>query len=92
MVEKYSVTWGFEALARLLFVLSLCVFSGVVPQVRADPRRITPRAVPQASVDPRPVKLPVIDGNEIRFAHLSTSEGLSQTRVAQIVQDAQGFM
>ena len=78
--------------AVLLPVLSLCVFSGVVPPVRADARRITPRAVPQASVDPRPVKLPVIDGKDIRFARLSTAEGLSQTRVAQIVQDDQGFI
>ncbi len=76
----------------LLSVLSLCFFSSVVPQVRADHRRITPRAIPQARVDPRPVRLPVIDGTDIRFARLSTADGLSQTRVAQIVQDDQGFM
>jgi ligand-binding sensor domain-containing protein len=36
--------------------------------------------------------LPVIDGNDIRFSRLSTAQGLSQTRVLQIVQDDQGFM
>jgi len=41
---------------------------------------------------PRSVRVPVIDGNDIRFSRLSTAQGLSQTRVAQIVQDDQGFM
>jgi PAS domain S-box-containing protein len=49
-------------------------------------------AIPQASVDPRPVRLPIVDGRDIRFARLSTAEGLSQTKVGQIVQDDQGFM
>jgi ligand-binding sensor domain-containing protein/signal transduction histidine kinase len=38
------------------------------------------------------VQLPVIDANDIRFTRLSTAEGLSQTRVSQIVEDDQGFM
>jgi len=50
------------------------------------------RAVRQAHVDPRTITLPVVDGNGIRFTRLSTDEGLSQTRVIQIVQDDQGFM
>ena len=49
-------------------------------------------AVPQASVDPWPIRLPVVDGTDIRFTRLSTAGGLSQTKVAQIVQDDQGFM
>jgi signal transduction histidine kinase/ligand-binding sensor domain-containing protein len=48
--------------------------------------------VPQARVNPRVVTLPVVDGKGIRFTRLSTDEGLSQTRVTQIVQDDQGFM
>jgi len=46
----------------------------------------------QANVDPRPNRLPIVDGRDLRFARLSTDEGLSQTKVAQIVQDDQGFM
>jgi signal transduction histidine kinase/ligand-binding sensor domain-containing protein len=38
------------------------------------------------------MRIPAIDGNDIRFSRLSTAQGLSQTRVAQIVQDDQGFM
>jgi len=49
-------------------------------------------AVLQAHVDPRTITLPVVDGKGIRFTRLSTDEGLSQTRVLQIVQDDQGFM
>src|SRR5246127_3072875 len=49
-------------------------------------------AVPQAHVDPRTITLPVVDGKGIRFTRLSKDEGLSQTRVIQIVQDDQGFM
>src|SRR5947207_16006166 len=49
-------------------------------------------AVPQASVVPRPIRLPVVDGTDIRFTRLSTADGLSQTKVAQIVEDDQGFM
>src|ERR1700739_590552 len=48
--------------------------------------------VQQAHVDPRIIRLPVLPGRDIRFAHLSTTEGLSQIKVGQIVQDDQGFM
>ena len=48
--------------------------------------------VPQAKLDPEPIRLPIVDGTEIRFRRLSTSEGLLQTKVAQIVQDNEGFM
>jgi ligand-binding sensor domain-containing protein len=49
-------------------------------------------AVPQARVEPRLIRLPVVDGTDNRFAHLSTNDGLSQRRVTQVVQDALGFM
>ena len=48
--------------------------------------------VQQAHVDPRTVRLPVISGRDTRFTRLSTTEGLSQIKVSQIVQDDQGFM
>ncbi|HLZ10037.1 MAG TPA: two-component regulator propeller domain-containing protein, partial [Chloroflexota bacterium] len=38
------------------------------------------------------VRLPVISASGLRFRHLSTSNGLSQTRVSEIVQDDKGFM
>ena len=41
---------------------------------------------------PRSVRIPAIDGDDIRFSRLSTAQGLSQTQVAEIVQDDQGFI
>jgi ligand-binding sensor domain-containing protein/signal transduction histidine kinase len=38
------------------------------------------------------VPLRVIEANDLRFTRLSTAQGLSQTRVHNIVQDGQGFM
>jgi len=59
-----------------------------------DKHHITAPAgtVPQASVGPRPIQLSIVDGTDIRFARVSTADGLSQTKVGQIVQDDQGFM
>ena len=42
--------------------------------------------------DPRSVRVPAIDGNDIQFSRLSTAQGLSQTQVNEIVQDDQGFI
>ena len=38
------------------------------------------------------VRLPVEEAKGLRFHRLSTADGLSQTRVAQIVQDDLGFV
>jgi ligand-binding sensor domain-containing protein len=45
-----------------------------------------------ARINPVPLKLPVDSGSEIRFAHISSADGLSQIRVMNIVQDDLGFM
>jgi len=46
----------------------------------------------QAVVAPSLVTLPVIDQKGLRFKRISTADGLSQTRVAQIIQDDRGFL
>jgi ligand-binding sensor domain-containing protein/signal transduction histidine kinase len=61
-----------------------------VNQSTADHRRA--RVAPTSGVEPLVVKLPVLDGDDIRFKHLPTAGGLSQTRVSQIVQDDLGFI
>src|ERR1700743_2045064 len=48
--------------------------------------------LPQAQVVPIPLKLSVVEAKDIRFAHISTAEGLSQIRVTNIVQDDLGYM
>ena len=47
--------------------------------------------VPEAVVEENVIRLPVVEGAPMRFNRLSTSNGLSQTRVSQIVQDDEGF-
>jgi ligand-binding sensor domain-containing protein len=59
---------------------------------RPDNQAVNLGVVRQADVKPRTITLPVVDGKSIRFTRLSTAEGLSQTKVGQIVQDDQGFM
>ena len=41
-------------------------------------------------VETETIRLPVVDGKDIRFARISISQGLSQVRVSDIVQDDQG--
>src|ERR1700722_17383461 len=53
---------------------------------------VTPGVVRQSDAEPRTITLPVVDAKAIRFTRLSTDQGLSQTKVNQIVQDDQGFM
>ena len=48
--------------------------------------------VQRAHVNPVTVKIPIVDGTDVRFTRLSTTYGLSQRRVSEIVQDDQGFM
>jgi ligand-binding sensor domain-containing protein len=46
----------------------------------------------QAQRDPHSIKLPVVDGHDLRFRRLTVAQGLSQTRVSAIVQDNLGFI
>jgi ligand-binding sensor domain-containing protein/signal transduction histidine kinase len=80
--------------------------SQLLPRARIDPRPIRPRislsptvAAKRYESSSAPVtpaaswqQLPIIDGADIRFARISTADGLSQTKVDRIVQDDQGFM
>lgn len=71
--------------ARFLAV-AVWAYSGVLPGAAVGERPL------QGSVNPRVIHLPTIDANDIRFTRFSTAQGLSQTRVSQIVEDDQGFM
>jgi PAS domain S-box-containing protein len=80
---------------RCVLVALLCNATLAMARDSASHRDNQPNnvgAVQQAHVAPRTITLPVVDGKDIRFTRLSTDEGLSQTRVIQIVQDDQGFM
>ncbi|MGH8525113.1 MAG: two-component regulator propeller domain-containing protein, partial [Gammaproteobacteria bacterium] len=53
---------------------------------------LTTGAQPRSLVARAPIKLPLIEGNDIRFTHLSTEQGLSQSRVDHMLQDRRGFI
>src|SRR3569833_2989358 len=48
--------------------------------------------VPEPRIATQIVSLTVREGTGLSFRRISTSDGLSQTRVAQIIQDDRGFM
>ena len=76
----------------LLSLLCLSLLTGVVANGSADDRRLTPGAVPQASVESRQIRLPIVDGANIRFARFYTLEGPSKSNAGPFVQDDQGFV
>jgi signal transduction histidine kinase/ligand-binding sensor domain-containing protein len=80
-------TWG----SVLGFALALTNLSTLSLAAQADSRTASPIVTQQSHSLPA-VRLPVIDGKGIRFSRLSTAQGLSQTRVLQIVEDNQGFI
>jgi ligand-binding sensor domain-containing protein/signal transduction histidine kinase len=56
------------------------------------PGHATTAGVPQATINPIVVRLPIVDGNDIKFTRISPTAGLSQTQVLKIAQDNQGFI
>src|SRR5215813_5869353 len=82
-----------EAWDAILHSLSLCfLFLSVAFSSAHAVQRNNPASVPQAHMDPRPIHVSLIEGKDIRFTHLSGTQGLSQTRVDEIIQDDQGFI
>jgi signal transduction histidine kinase/ligand-binding sensor domain-containing protein len=87
----------FGELPRLLAVILclsgfLCSLSGSVVEAQDDRLTGSSPGVVQARINAVVVKIPVTDGNDIKFMRLTTAEGLSQIKVSQIVQDNQGLM
>src|SRR5580692_615475 len=76
------------AFRRLCVITMLSIGSASVEGVAS----VDAGTVPQARINPNPVRLNVIDGDDVHFLRLSGIEGLSQNRVTQILQDDQGFM
>ena len=72
--------------------LSLAALLCAMARAQGDFSSNTSSVVAQGSVSARPMRVPVVPGDDIIFRELSNVKGLSQTRVLQIVQDDQGFM
>jgi ligand-binding sensor domain-containing protein len=76
----------------IVALLALTALSTLLRAAQADSQTASPSVTQQSYSGVPRIRLPVVDGNDIRFSRLSTAQGLSQTRVLQIVQDNQGFM
>lgn len=75
-----------------LLLISLALWSAVVRNVSAAAQPVTNGAVRQASLEPRPIHVPVIEGFDVRFARFYTIEGQSTSNAGPFVQDDQGFV
>src|SRR5882762_3203755 len=82
---------GFACLHLLAAAVPFAMFSEFVDAQDQISTR-TKRAVSEVRLHSQAIRLPVTDGNDIRFRRIFTTTGLSQTKVSQIVQDNQGFM
>ncbi len=74
-------------LASAILLLTLV---GVSAWARTD--KIARTSSLDSPVETETIRLPVVEGKDIRFARISSSQGLSQVRVSDIVQDDQGFI
>jgi ligand-binding sensor domain-containing protein/signal transduction histidine kinase len=82
-------------MTRVIPFIAFLILTARGASSQVAPRGLTTTVagtVAKASVDPRPIQLSIVEGTDIRFARISTADGLSQTKVGQIVQDDQGFM
>jgi ligand-binding sensor domain-containing protein/signal transduction histidine kinase len=73
------------------FLLFLCPVVSVFQSLCLANQAYAQEAGQQVRENP-PVRLPIVDATDNRFLHLSTAEGVSQTKVDYMVQDNQGFM
>jgi signal transduction histidine kinase/ligand-binding sensor domain-containing protein len=73
-------------------LLYLGILFASIRRMPAADERTSHLVIPQATVEPAPITLPVVDGTDIRFRRVSATSGPSLTKVASIVQDDQGFM
>lgn len=83
------------------FLLRLAIFCAIVVSpytasfTRAQssaPASDETASMPDARIDSLPVRLTVVDGQDIRFRRLSQGAALSQTRVGWVIQDKMGFI
>ena len=77
---------------RLRILLGFCLLGGAVPSICAVGQTTPQHAGSEVSINPRSIRLPIVDATDNRFVRLSTAQGVSQIKVDQIVQDDEGFM
>jgi hypothetical protein len=79
-------------IAGFASILGPAVFALTTTQLLRSQGQMTASTPVLVREDPNPIKLPVVDGHNLRFQRVSLTQGLSQTSVSSITQDNQGFM
>ncbi len=76
VAREHSLLGGGECRVLILGLLLICPCFAVSTQILPD----------------NTVKVPIVEGTDLRFSHLSFGQGASRSRVSHIVQDDQGFL
>src|SRR6266481_5507152 len=93
VAQRRALTAGLQDRSHMLELASailLLTLVGVSGWARTD--KIVRTSSLDSPVETETIRLPVVEGKDIRFARISSSQGLSQVRVSDIVQDDQGFI
>ncbi len=93
VAQRRALTAGLQDRSHRLELASailLLTLVGVSTWARTD--KIVRTSSLDSPVETETIRLPVVEGKDIRFARISSSQGLSQVRVSDIVQDDQGFI
>jgi len=86
------VNTHFGSTGLKVWILVFLIPIGASAQARADKSAVRLYILRESPAESAVVKLPVLEGTDIRFARISVSQGLSQVRVSDVVQDDQGFI
>src|SRR5215469_2250526 len=78
--------------SRIWLLLSLWSLGSAISCICVAGQQTPQPSVSQIRIEPRPIKLPIVDATDNRFLRLSTAEGVSQIKVDHMVQDNAGFM
>jgi signal transduction histidine kinase/ligand-binding sensor domain-containing protein len=81
--------WRTTSSVALLLLFQSTPLSAAQAYKPTSPAKVTAEI---HSAIPPSVRIPAIDGDDVRFSRLSTAQGLSQTQANEIVQDDQGFI
>ena len=81
-----------RSVLSILLAVSLASLPGFGAAAQGHQSSSTSTSVEEARVNPQTRRFAVVSQNDLHFSRLSTSDGLSQMRVASILQDDKGFI
>src|ERR1700684_4062133 len=89
---EYSAVLSSGRCPALKLAMAVLLLVPVCASARARAGDSADTSSLDSPVNTETIRLPVVEGKDIRFARISSYQGLSQVRVSDIVQDDQGFL